>query len=228
MGPEATADLFMKIIKATPAERDQDHLHVVIDSRPQVPDRTAALFEEGADPSPELARGVELLVNAGVDFIIIPCNTAHCFYSALEEASGRVPVLHMMGEVADYLANPPSPPESAGLLATTGTVRSRVYHEALEGAGISTIIPDEEGQRRVMRAIYDEKQGIKVGEYGHPRELLGREAERLASRGAEVIIAGCTEIPLALRQEDLDVPYIDATDVLARAAVNRALALREQ
>jgi len=222
MGPEATVDLFAKIIRATPARRDQDHLHIVIDNRPQVPDRTAAIFGQGEDPLPELLRGLRLLLTAGVDLIAMPCNTAHYFHRDLQAAAGGVPVLHMMQEVAAYCRRQPADLRRVGLLATTGTLRSRLYQVALAAADLEVLIPDAQGQERVMRAIYDPQTGIKAGHYAEPRRLLRAEAARLVRRGAQAVIAGCTEIPLALSPADVDVLYIDATEVLARAVVRRA------
>ncbi len=221
MGPEATADLFLKILRATPARRDQDHLHIVIDNRSQVPDRTAAIFGEGNDPRPELVEGINLLTGVGCVLIAVPCNTAHYFHDAMQEAAGDVPVLHMMRETADYIRRLEPPVRRIGLLATTGTVQSRLYHNALESIGMEVIAPDAPGQERVMEAIYDPETGIKVGLYDRPRVLLREEAARLVSHGAQALIAGCTELPLALHQEEVDVPYVDATRVLAESVVKR-------
>src|SRR5690606_23023618 len=83
MGPLATADLYRKIIEVTPATRDQDHLHVIIDADPTVPDRTQALLHGAEDPTPWLVAGARRLESAGASFIVIPCNTAHAFLDRL-------------------------------------------------------------------------------------------------------------------------------------------------
>src|SRR3990170_3583948 len=99
MGPAATADFYQKIIRATPAKADQDHLKVLIFSNPQVPDRTAAIRGERPDPLPILAASAEVLIQGGVDLIAIPCVTAHYYYDALQQAVS-VPILHLIGETA--------------------------------------------------------------------------------------------------------------------------------
>jgi aspartate racemase len=105
------------------------------------------------------------------------------------------------------------------LLATTATVRTRLYHRALEARGIEVIEPDAGGQEAVMEAIFRVKRGDLAGARGP----LVTEARRLEEAGADAVVAGCTEIPLVLGQGDLGVPLIDATEVLAAAAVRAAL-----
>jgi len=268
MGPEATCDLFHKIIRVTPRfkpiRRDQDHLRVIVDSNPLIPDRTAAILEGGEDPVPQLQETARNLERAGAGLIAMPCNTAHYFWDQVQAAVG-IPVLHMMEEVARALAGdgpvggqpgaspagvsqvgPPAtaagagrvgPPATAagvrcvgspasaatvsrvGLLATTATVRTRLYHRALEARGIEVLEPDAGGQQAVMEAIYRVKRGDLAG----ARAPLVAEARRLEEAGADAIVAGCTEIPLVLGQGDLGVPLVDATEVLAVAAVRAAL-----
>jgi len=222
MGPEATADLFKKIIRATPAKRDQDHIPVIIVSDPTIPDRTEALLGEGEDPLPAMARSAEACLRAGADFLIMPCNTAHCFHPGLCQGIA-VPVLHMMEEVARFLAASHPGVRKVGLLATTGTVQLALYQETLSEDGLEVIVPGEEDQGKVMEAIYGD-QGVKAGYYDGPRRLFSGVAANLVARGATAIIAGCTEIPLALDQADVEgAVLVDPTDVLARAAVVRAL-----
>lgn len=220
MGPEATADLFLKIIKETRAERDQDHLRVIIDSNPQIPDRTAAIMGNGTDPVPHLRETAENLIRAGAEVLIMPCNTAHYFYPQIAADLG-VPFLHMMQEVAQYIKRTYPQVKQVGLLATTGTLHTRLYHQALEVQGLSAITPTDEMQEQVMEAIYS-PQGIKAGHYETPRQLLTAAAEHLVERQAEVIVLGCTEIPLALKPDMVGLPLIDATRVLAQAAVSYA------
>ncbi len=220
MGPEATADLFARIVRFTPAARDQDHLHIIVDDDPSIPDRTAAIFEGGADPLPFMVRAGRRLVQAGVDFIVIPCNTAHYFHQALSREL-PVPILHIMEETAGAIVGAHPGVRRVGLLATTGTVRTGLYHRALEKRGLVTVVPEPPAQERVMEAIYG-REGIKAGRYDRPRQLLTEAAEELARAGAEAVIAGCTEIPLVLKPGMVSVPVIDATEALARAAVDFA------
>ena len=220
MGPAATADFYQKIIRATPAKTDQEHLKVLIFSNPQVPDRTVAIRGEGPDPLPVLVAGAEVLIQGGADFITIPCVTAHYFYDALQRAVS-VPILHMIGEaVMSVLAEYPGV-RRMGLVATTGTLQSRLFEAFFEPRGYSILTPDSAVQTStVMEAIYSVKHGESLE---RPQHLIREVAEDLRLRGAQAIIAGCTEVPLVLRDGDLPVPVIDPTWILARAAVRCAL-----
>lgn len=220
MGPAATADFYQKIIRATPAKVDQDHPKVLIFSNPQVPDRTAAIRGEGPDPLPVLVAGAEVLVQGGVDFITIPCVTAHYYYEPLQRAVS-VPILHLIGEAVTAVVNEYPGLHRMGLLATTGTLQSRLFEPFFEPRGFTIVTPDPAVQTSsVMEAIYAVKHGEPLE---RPRRLIREAAEHLQARGAEAIIAGCTEVPLVLQDGDLSVPVIDPTWILAQAAVRRAL-----
>ncbi|MEW6399393.1 MAG: amino acid racemase [Bacillota bacterium] len=232
MGPEATCDLFHKIIRVTvrfkPVVRDQDHLRVIVDSNPLIPDRTAAILGNGEDPVPALQETARNLERAGAGLIAVPCNTAHYFWDQIQ-AAARIPVLHMMQEVARALAaDEPGPGgpgglnpgvTRVGLLATTATVRTGLYHRALGARGMQLVVPDAARQESVMEAI----SRVKRGDLEGARQPLVAAARALEAAGAEAIIEGCTEIPLVLRDRDVGVPLLDATWVLAAAAVRTAL-----
>jgi aspartate racemase len=225
MGPAATADLYAKIIAATPAERDQDHLHVVIWADPTVPDRSSALLHGGVDPTPWLRRGAEKLVAMGASFIAVPCNTAHAFLPRIA-ADIPVPFLHMMEETATAIEVAHPTIERVGLLATSGTVAAGLYQEWFARHHIEVAVPDEETQERyVMRAIHC----VKSGQTGRDvTELVGEAARYLVNHGAEAVITGCTELPLIFKNGDAAVPVIDPTAVLAEAVVRHARSLAEE
>lgn len=215
MGPEATCDMYMKIIRNTPAKKDQDHIRFIIDSNPKIPDRTAYILGEGKDPRPYLIQTARNVEKAGASLIVLPCNTAHYFHRDVQQSVG-IPVLHMMDEVAGYLKGKV---KKAGLLATSGTLKTRLYEESLSKVGIETILPGEEGQNQVMEAIYL----VKAGMADEARRLILDQGKKLEDGGAEAVIAGCTEIPLILKQGDLGIEVVDATFILARASVKAAL-----
>ena len=220
MGPAATADLYAKIIAATPATRDQDHLHIVIWADPTVPDRSHALLHGGEDPTPWLLRGATQLVAIGAAFIAVPCNTAHAFFPALEAAI-PVPLLHMMDETATAVEIAYPSVERVGLLATTGTIASGLYQQWFVKHHIEVVVPNDSLQERsVMGAIHR----VKAGETGRETtHLLAEAATSLLEHGAEALVAGCTELPLIFRDGDAAVPVIDPTRVLAEAVVRRAM-----
>lgn len=225
MGPAATADFYQKIIRATPAKADQDHLRVVIYSNPQIPDRTAAIRGDGPDPVPALVESAEALIRAGADFLTIPCVTAHHFFEPLQRAV-RIPILHLIGESVTAVMGEHPGLRRLGLLATSGTLQSRLFEAYFEPRGFSILTPDQETQSAwVMEAIYAVKHGDPLE---GPRRLIHEAAEHLRTRGAEAVLAGCTEVPLILQDGDLSVPVIDPTWILAQAAVCRAMASSPQ
>lgn len=220
MGPAATADLYRKIIAATPASRDQEHIPIVIWADPRVPDRTQALLHGGADPTPWLARGARRLVECGATFIAVPCNTAHAFLPRVAPTV-PVPFLHMMEETAAAVTIAHPGVTRVGLLATTGTVTVGLYQEAFAAYRIEVTVPDAARQQRVMAAIHC----VKAGETGaDATALVGEAASYLIGQGAELLVTGCTELPLIFAAGDASVPVLDPTAALAAAVVRTARA----
>jgi aspartate racemase len=221
MGPEAGAVFFECIVHETAAGRDQDHPPVVLYSLPQVPDRTMAILHGGPSPVPALRRGLRALSRAGADFAVISCISAHYFYPRIAPTS-PVPVISLIDETLAAVGKMRPIPRKIGLIATTGTVRSGLVARAFEAAGMAVITPSVRDQKRVMTAIYG-KKGVKAGfTEGPPRALLLEIAADLISRGAQAILAGCTEVPLVLRAADLPVPLVEPMTIGARAAIRRA------
>ena len=218
MGPEATIDLFYKIIKFTPAEKDQDHLRIIIDNNPKIPDRTVAILGRGEDPLPALQETARNLEKAGADFIIIPCNTAHYFLSSIQE-SVKIPILNMIEETAKETQKKIPSIKKVGLLASIGTYKTEIYHQQFKKFNIEIIYPEEKDKEEVMKVIYVVKAGDLSEEV---KKNILKIAQKLIDKGAEAIIAGCTEIPLILKERDITVPLIDPTQVLAKVAVQKA------
>ncbi len=218
MGPEATIDLFYKIIKSTPAEKDQDHLRIIIDNNPKIPDRTAAILGKGEDPLPALQKSAQNLEKTGAGFIIISCNTAHYFLPLIQE-SVKIPILNMIEETAKEIQKRISPIQKVGLLASIGIYKTEIYHQQFKKFNIEVISPEEKDKEEVMKTIYAVKAGNLSEEI---KKNILTIAQRLVDKGAEAIIAGCTEIPLILKEGDLSVPLIDPTQILAKVAVQKA------
>lgn len=223
MGPAATVDLFDKIVKLVPAQRDQDHPRVIIDSNSQIPSRVEFLAGVGPSPIPALVDSARTLERAGADLIAVPCNTAHLFYREIQ-AAVTIPVLHMMVETGRALVGLEPPVRRAGLLATTGTIVAGLYHQAM--SGVEILVPEIPEQEQIMESLME----IKAGKFGRARRVIRRAARNLVARGAQAVIAGCTEVPLVLSQKELTdpatgewTPYMDATLILARSAVTAAL-----
>jgi len=206
MGPAASAAFLTTLVEATPASADQGHLHVLLDSNPQVPDRTAFLLGNGPDPRPALLDGARRLRAAGATCLVIPCNTANVFapYLAQHVAMSIVPW------ISTAVAAVPGG-GAVGILATEGTIRSQVYQRALARVGRSAVEPEPAERAVVMDAIYG-PEGVKRGTLSpRARESLVAVARSLASRGAEQILLACTELPLLLGA-DADAWPVPATD----------------
>jgi aspartate racemase len=216
MGPEATADLYKQILDITPAVTDQEHIPAIIFSNPQVPDRMESIANGGDLIKPYLRFSVKKLESAGASFIAIPCNTVHYFYDYMQE-SVDIPIIHMIRETAIEVADKYPDAKKVGLLATTGTIESGLYNRELEAKGFEVLTPvDSIEVNMVMKAVY----GIKSKTDPQLCEdLLAIAGQYLADRGAEVIVLGCTEIPLAYNPDRVDLPVVNATRVLAERAV---------
>lgn len=220
MGPVATADFYLKLVQATPASSDQEHLRTLIWSDPTIPDRTRALLEHGVDPTPSITAGARLLQEAGARLLAVPCNTAHAFLRPVQ-AAVDIPIIHMIEETAECIVSMQPRIARVGLLATTGTVQANLYQEWLGKEGISVLVPDCEDQEKyVMASIRKIKAGVTSPDV---RSKLRTAAAGLVRSGAQVVIAGCTEIPLGLDQADIRVPLIDPARILAASVVRRCV-----
>ncbi len=223
MGPAATVDLFERIVKSTPARRDQEHIPVLVVSNPAVPDRSEAILGGGPDPRPLMVDGLRRLAQMGAEFAVIACNTAHYYLPDLR-AQGGLPIIDMIGETAQTIRREQPALKRVGILATSGTLAVGLYQRALTSAGLESVSPSEDEIIQIMDAIYG-PSGIKsCGASSINREQLRAAGQRLLERGAQALILGCTEIPLALQAGDLPVPLIASNQVLAEAAVRVAMA----
>jgi len=223
MGPEATIDFFEKIVKGTKVRKDQDHLRILIDNNPKIPNRTLAIQGRGPSPLPLLVRSARILEKAGADLIVIPCVTAHHFYIPLQKKV-KLPILHIVNEMMNHVQTHFEGIEKIGLLATTGTLQSGLFQKAFARSHIELILLGREAQKDfVMRAIYG-KEGIKaIGPSEKSKRLLLDACKELIRQGARAVIAGCTEIPLVLRDGNLPIPVIDPVAILAKVAIKEAL-----
>ena len=221
MGPEATSYFFDLIIRNTKAAKDQEHIPVIIYSNPMVPPRTDAINNLAPDPSPLLVQGIKALIRAGADFVVMPCITTHYFLpQVLTEV--KIPVISLLDESVTWGREHIPGLKKAGLISSTGSLKSGLFHNAFEKAGVEILSPGPEEQKAVMDAIFG-AEGIKAGTLtGAPPQTVLNTARRLIDRGAEAIIAGCTEIPLVLKQEDLPVPLIEPMEIAALTCIRAA------
>ena len=215
LGPMATAYFMELITNMTDAASDQEHLDILIFSRPRTPDRTGYILGRSSEnPLPVMADSARRLAADGAQCIAIPCNTAHYFHAQVQEAAG-VPVLHMIRETAAYLKE--QGVEKAGIMATDGTIETGLYQRELERSGIGWVTPSGEGQRNVMHLIYE---NVKAG---RPAEMerFHQVNDELQGAGAQAVLMACTELSVIKREADLGAGILDALEVLAKTAVEQ-------
>jgi aspartate racemase len=211
MGPAATVDFMATVIALTPAETDQDHVHMIVDNDPTIPARQDAILRDGANPGPAMAAMAKRLRDAGADFLVIPCNTAHAFASQVT-AAVDIPLL----SIIDVTVAACGAFDKVGLLATEGCLRSMVYQNAFEKIENELVLPSEDELRDFMDLTFRIKRGDKGDDVTAGMLQL---SSALLERGAQAIIAGCTEIPLVLHESMLEIPLVSSTDELARHTV---------
>ena len=215
MGPEATGRCFDSIVNNTEAQKDQDHVPVLVYSNPRIPDRTKYIIDEGENPVPFLKKTAKKLENAGAEILLMPCNTAHYFLDELK-LYVNVDFLDMIKEAISSIPAG----STVGLLATDGTIKTGIYHKYAEENDIKLITPERKGQEIVMNAIY----GIKAGNKDKSvKNDLVKVANKLQEQGAKWVIAGCTEIRIALKPSDLEeVELVRPIDEVSRKAIELA------
>jgi len=216
MGPLATADLFRKIVSLTKASCDREHIRVYIDSNCAIPDRTAAILSGGEDPVPEMTKALRNLEACGADCLLLPCNTAHYFLPRLQ-ALTEIPFLSMPQATAKACAAA-FPGKTAAILATKGTLATKLYQKALAAEDVAFLVPDEMQQDALMSVIYD---GVKAGAPPAAyRAQFEQVLSQLSAQGADFFILGCTELPLAFDLLSLTAPSVDPTTELAKDAIS--------
>lgn len=237
VGPYAGLDLMRKVFDHTLAARDQEHLPVIAFSLPdRIVDRTGFLLgQSDANPGEAIGEIMARLALAGATVIGMPCNTAHsprileAALPRLAETGVKTRFVHMIDATISAVSAAIADKASAtgrtrvGVLCTKGTYAAGIYQDALTKAGITPLFPDEAGRDAVQEAISNTVYGIKA--CSNPvtpqaRTILADAVKDLAGQGAQAVILGCTEIPLALTEATLHgIPLVDATSALARALI---------
>lgn len=211
MGPEATIELMQRIVSKTPAADDQDHIHMIVDNNPKVPSRIQALLEgTGDNPAPVLMAMARRLEQAGADFLVIPCNTAHYYWPDIHRSVG-IPVWHLVDLTLQAVKkNLPKNKQTIGLLASPALEKIGLYQHGCDRQGLSLLYPTEkEKQLEVIRAV---KKGRHTANH---IAILNALAAQLVASGADAIVLGCTEFSILHQEIQASVPVIDAMEVLA-------------
>lgn len=217
MGPLATSKLLNDIILNTVAHRDQDHIPILIHNNTSIADRTAYIIDSSNEnPLEELIKSARILEYGGSDFIIMPCNTAHYFYEDIQE-SVSIPVLNMI-EDAIKLVIEKGFKGKVGLLATDGTIKAEVYHDKAKEYGLEIVTPKVENQKEVMKMIYNIKEDVAQENL----EGVYKAIEDLTNENVDIIIAGCTEVSVALEMYDIKGNFIDPMKIMMNRSIKLA------
>ena len=209
LGPMSTFRFCQMLTEHTPAVSDADHIDMLISSRATTPDRTAYIIDKSApDPLPVMLEEAHRLERAGVDLIVVPCNTAHYFYDGLAEGC-NTPILNIIEETTAHLCSIGT--RTFGLLATEGTIHSGAYERFCAPRNLTCVTPTEEEQKIITSIIFD---AIKQNK---PVDMAAFEGvvNSLRARGCEKIVLGCTELSLLKKQGLDDELFVDSLDVLA-------------
>jgi aspartate racemase len=219
MGPDATVDFMSRVLRATPAKTDQDHVRMVVDHNPGIPSRQRAMRGEGENPGPVIAAMAARLEAAGADFLVMPCNVAHAWQSDIRAAT-TVPFVSIVDESLRAALECSGEEYAIGLMTTPGCFAAGLYQQALADAGRPAVVQTADELSETMSLVGRIKGGDQSAEVA---EGLKNLANRLVDRGAKVLIAACPELPLVLDESMFDVEFVSSTDVLAKKTVVLAL-----
>lgn len=232
MGPQAGLDMAEKLIAMTSTQRDQDHIPFLLFSLPEsVPDRTAFLLgESSVNPAFAIASQLETMAKMGVTVAVMACNTAHAapifdaVLDQLREKKVNLSILNLVEETVAYIRRQYPGVEKVGILGTQGTYRAKLYDRAIEGAGLKAILPHPDVRNDdIHAALYGPQFGIKTNPGAVTEEARKRvlsAIRHLHQYGAEVIVLGCTELPLAVKEERIDdIPILDPAKIMAEKLI---------
>lgn len=215
MGPAASAEFMARLVAKTPAKKDQDHIPTILWSDPRIPDRSISLLNGDDLPLPYLLEGIHGLKSANCSCVVIPCNTAHFWF---DELSKHIKIIHIVDSVADALISANVENTTIGVMGTQATIELKLYQNHLNTLGWNCITPSTEEMNSLVQPAIDL---IKANDMINSHYMLMQVIDSLISRGANAVILGCTEIPLAIQQEyHLDIPLINSIDSLVNLAIN--------
>jgi len=217
MGPEATVEFLRRVVAATPAKDDSDHIHILVDNNPKIPSRIAALIEGGGeDPLPVLIAMAKGLQKQGADFLVVPCNTAHYYLPRIAQAVS-IPLLDMVGLSIAQLGALSPKPRIIGMLASPAVQKVGLYASRLKDAGFTALFPDDAGEAKMLDIIRAVKAGALTERHRRDYADIARSLE-----GADAFLIACTELSVIGAPERAGRPVIDALDVLVNATIAKA------
>jgi aspartate racemase len=217
MGPLATNIFYKMLIELTPAQKDQDHINMILLSHATMPDRTKAI--ESGDLSvlrSKLQEDAVFLEQSGASCIAIPCNTSHVVLDDIQKTV-TIPIINMVRETVGFLLQECGcKDQKVGIMATDGTIRAEIFQKEMIKRGLIPVIPTEQNQQKLMHIIYD---GVKAGLPVDPKDFASIETQ-LRDAGCKKIILACTELSCYAMDHELTDIYVDAMEILARKAIS--------
>ena len=232
MGPYAGLDLARKIFDLTQAKKDQEHVPLTLISNPEkIEDRTQFILgKTEINPGIEISKIVKQLVDQGAKVIGMPCNTAHSkkIINEIRDLPKNVHFINMISEVVKCIQRRYSRAKRIGLLATSGTINSRVYNEEIDKNDLFTILLSDEDQKNLIDdAIYNKKIGIKANSnpvHDNAKMKISLAIKKLIIKKCDIIILGCTELPLAIKSRSYNsIPLLDSTEILASSLLKKSM-----
>lgn len=217
MGPEATAELYLRIIRifqSMGVKYDSDYPKIFIYNLP-LPDIVKKRIDENAIIY-SLINGVKTLENAGSSFIAISCNSVYYYLKKLQKSSS-IPIIDLIGETCALISKKQY--KLVGILGTNLTIKRKLFEKCLDRYGIKTLIPTAIEQKIITKVIMNILSGKKLE--SDKMKLLSI-IKSLKGRGGECVILGCTELPLILSNEDGNLVLIDTLDILAKTIVKNS------
>ena len=213
----ATVDFFNKVLAATPAKGDADHIPLLIQSDPRIPPRPTAILNSGRSPLPALLAGRDRLIAAGATALAMPCNTAHYWYADLVRDCG-VPFLSIVDASIGEIGKLAKPGATIGIIATRATLTAKIFDAPLLSAGYTPMLPDDD---MMDKLVLPGIELVKAGQVLQGGQLIEQAVQVLLNQGAGAVLLACTETPLALDavQSTLRAQCVDSTAALARACV---------
>lgn len=214
MGSEATVEIYKRIIERTHHNCDQDHLRICILNNSIIPDRTNHILYNGETPLPYLNESIKDLENIKAKYFVIPCNTAHYFVN--DFVYNQISFISMVEETMTYINNNYKE-NNICILSTTGTVKTKVYHDHPLSKNINYVYPTDDEQNTIMSIINDTKKGEDRKTLSF--KLLHIVKEIMTRNENVVFVLSCTE--LSLYQEDVkkESIVVDAMDCLVNTCI---------
>lgn len=212
LGPAATIDFMHRVLALGDVQTEQGHVRLLVDQNPAVPNRQQAILADGTSPAHALARMAQGLERAGADFLVMPCNTAHAWEADIRAATS-LPFVSIVDVTTNAV---PDDVGAVGILETPACRQAGIYARACSRVGLDLVALSDRECEQLMDVAY----AVKRGDTGTAQSSVVRQlATSLVDRGARAIIVACTEVPLVLDADDVEVPLIESTDALARATV---------